>query len=328
MGFPIDRPRRLRGSENIRNLVREFRLHPSQLILPLFITYGTNRQEPIASMPGVFRYTVDRLSPVIDEALAAGVRSVILFGIPETKDTEATQALNPEGPVPSAIRFLKESYPDITVMTDVCIDEYTSHGHCGFLTHDNRIDNDSTLTCLADMALVHARAGADVVAPSDMMDGRVSAIRKRLDGEGFTDTLIMSYAVKYASSFYGPFRDAMMSGPQFGDRTSYQMDPANRIEALREARLDIEEGADILMVKPAMPYLDILRDVKNAVDVPMCAYQVSGEYAMLVAAGQNGWIDLDRAILESLLCIHRAGASNIITYFAIKAARLLRKGNP
>jgi porphobilinogen synthase len=327
MGFPIDRPRRLRNSENIRNLVKEYRLHPSQLILPLFITFGQNKKEPISSMPGVFRYSVDRLSPVIEEARKVGVSSFLLFGIPETKDLEATQALNPEGPVPSAIRFMKKHFPETTIMTDVCIDEYTSHGHCGFLSPDNRIENDSTLTCLARMALIHARAGADVVAPSDMMDGRVSALRTALDKEGFTDTLIMSYAVKYASSFYGPFRDAMMSEPQFGDRSSYQMDPASRTEALREARLDVEEGADILMVKPALPYLDILRDVKNAVDLPMCAYQVSGEYSTLVAAGQNGWINLDKAIMESLLCIHRAGASAIITYFAIRAAELLLKGD-
>jgi len=326
MGFPIDRPRRLRSSKTIRNLVREYRLHPSQLILPLFITFGKNKKEPISSMPGVFRYSVDRLSPVIQDALKVGVSSFILFGIPETKDLEATQALNPEGPVPTAVRFLKENFPETTVMTDICIDEYTSHGHCGFLSSGNKIDNDSTLGCLSQMALLHAKAGADVVAPSDMMDGRVAAIRSVLDKEGFIDTLIMSYAVKYASSFYGPFRDAMMSGPQFGDRTSYQMDPANRTEAMREARLDVEEGADILMVKPALPYLDILREVKNAVDLPMCAYQVSGEYSTLVAAGQNGWIDLDRAILESLLCIHRAGASTIITYFAVRAAELLLKG--
>ncbi len=322
MSFPTERPRRLRQRDPIRALVRETSLSPSHLILPLFITFGKGKKEVIRSMPDVFRHSVDMLSPVIEEALSVGIRSLMLFGIPESKDEQGTQALNPEGPVPQAVHFLKERFPELVIMTDICIDEYTSHGHCGFLKGD-RIDNDSTLDCLARMALVHAEAGADVVAPSDMMDGRVGAIRHLLDSKGWTDTLILSYAVKYASAFYGPFRDAMMSGPQFGDRSSYQMDPANRLEAFREAEMDIEEGADILMVKPALPYLDIIRDLRERYDIPLCAYQVSGEYATLMSAGLQGWIDTDRAFMESLLSIRRAGASMIITYFAQRAARLL-----
>ena len=275
-------------------------------------------------MPDVFRYSVDRLPPVIKEALSAGIRSVILFGIPEHKDESGSSALDPDGPVPTAVSMLKKDFPELVVITDVCIDEYTTHGHCGLIKGE-QIDNDTTLDCLAKMALVHAKAGADIVAPSDMMDGRVKAIRECLDKDGFPDTIIMSYAVKYASAFYGPFRDAMMSGPQFGDRSSYQMDPANRTEAFREATLDVEEGADILMVKPALPYLDILRDLAGRFDLPLCAYQVSGEYATIMAAGKEGWIDIDRAMMESLLSIRRAGATMVLTYFAIRAARLLAK---
>lgn len=326
MAFPTDRPRRLRINPSVRSLVRENRISPAQLILPLFVTHGTGKTEPILSMPDVFRHSVDRLHRIVDEAISAGIKSVILFGIPETKDEAGTSALDPDGPVPAAVRMLKKDFPGLVVITDVCIDEYTTHGHCG-LVRNNRIDNDSTLECLSGMSLVHAQAGADIVAPSDMMDGRVQAIRNRLDQKGFQDTLILSYAVKYASSFYGPFRDAMMSGPRFGDRSSYQMDPANRREAFREAALDIEEGADILMVKPALPYLDILRDLDNHHDLPLCAYQVSGEYSTLMAAGKEGWIDLDRAILETLTSIRRAGASMIITYFAIRAARLLAQAD-
>ena len=322
MAFPTERPRRLRSSSSIRSLVRENRLSPSQLILPLFVIYGSNKTEEIRSMPDVFRYSVDRLPPVIKEALSAGIRSVILFGIPEHKDESGSSALDPDGPVPTAVRMLKRDFPDLVVITDVCIDEYTTHGHCGLIKGEH-IDNDTTLDCLAKMALVHAKAGADIVAPSDMMDGRVKAIRECLDKDGFPDTIIMSYAVKYASAFYGPFRDAMMSGPQFGDRSSYQMDPANRTEAFREATLDVEEGADILMVKPALPYLDILRDLAGRFDLPLCAYQVSGEYATIMAAGKEGWIDIDRAMMESLLSIRRAGATMVLTYFAIRAARLL-----
>ena len=324
MAFPTERPRRLRSSSSIRSLVRENRLSPSQLILPLFVIYGSNKTEEIRSMPDVFRYSVDRLPPVIKEALSAGIRSVILFGIPEHKDESGSSALDPDGPVPTAVSMLKKDFPELVVITDVCIDEYTTHGHCGLIKGE-QIDNDTTLDCLAKMALVHAKAGADIVAPSDMMDGRVKAIRECLDKYGFPDTIIMSYAVKYASAFYGPFRDAMMSGPQFGDRSSYQMDPANRTEAFREATLDVEEGADILMVKPALPYLDILRDLAGRFDLPLCAYQVSGEYATIMAAGKEGWIDIDRAMMESLLSIRRAGATMVLTYFAIRAARLLAK---
>ncbi len=273
-------------------------------------------------MPDVYRYSVDNLPPLIKEAMSVGIRSIILFGIPEKKDEMGSSALDPDGPVPTAVRMLKRDFPDLVVITDVCIDEYTTHGHCGLLKGEH-IDNDTTLDCLAKMALVHAKAGADIVAPSDMMDGRVKAIREVLDKNGFSDTIILSYAVKYASAFYGPFRDAMMSGPQFGDRSSYQMDPANRMEAFREASLDVEEGADILMVKPALPYLDILRDLAGRFDLPLCAYQVSGEYATIMAAGKEGWIDTDRAMMESLLSIRRAGATMILTYFAIRAARLL-----
>ncbi len=273
-------------------------------------------------MPDVYRYSVDNLPPLIKEAMSVGIRSIILFGIPEKKDEMGSSALDPDGPVPTAVRMLKRDFPDLVVITDVCIDEYTTHGHCGLLKGEH-IDNDTTLDCLAKMALVHAEAGADIVAPSDMMDGRVKAIREVLDKNGFSDTIILSYAVKYASAFYGPFRDAMMSGPQFGDRSSYQMDPANRMEAFREASLDVEEGADILMVKPALPYLDILRDLAGRFDLPLCAYQVSGEYATIMAAGKEGWIDTDRAMMESLLSIRRAGATMILTYFAIRAARLL-----
>ena len=324
MAFPTDRPRRLRRHPSIRALVRENRLSASQLILPLFIIHGSNKKEPIRSMPDVYRYSVDNLPPVIKEAISSGIRSVILFGIPENKDDTGSSALDPDGPVPAAVRMLKRDFPDLIVMTDVCIDEYTTHGHCGLLKGEH-VDNDSTLDCLAKMALVHARAGADIVAPSDMMDGRVKAIRECLDKNGFPDTIILSYAVKYASAFYGPFRDAMMSGPQFGDRSSYQMDPANRREAFREASLDVEEGADILMVKPALPYLDILRDIAGLFDLPLCAYPVSGEYSTIMAAGKEGWIDTDRAMMESLLSIRRAGATMILTYFAIRAARLLAK---
>ncbi|AFS54186.1 porphobilinogen synthase [Leptospirillum ferriphilum] len=322
MAFPTDRPRRLRSNSAIRSLVRENRLSASQLILPLFVIHGANKKEAIRSMPDVYRYSVDNLSPLIKEALSVGIRSVILFGIPEKKDEMGSSALDPEGPVPTAVRMLKRDFPDLVVMTDVCIDEYTTHGHCGLLKGE-QIDNDTTLDCLAKMSLVHAQAGADIVAPSDMMDGRVKALRETLDKNGFSDTIILSYAVKYASAFYGPFRDAMMSGPQFGDRSSYQMDPANRLEAFREASLDVEEGADILMVKPALPYLDILRDLAGRFDLPLCAYQVSGEYSTIMAAGKEGWIDTDRAMMESLLSIRRAGATMILTYFAIRAARLL-----
>ena len=323
MSHPVERPRRLRNSPALRNLVREVDLHPDNFILPLFVTWGHDRKEPISSMPGVFRYSVDRLPEVLREAWDAGIRSLLLFGIPERKDDNGSEALNPDGPVPVAIGSIRETFPDFVIMTDICIDEYTTHGHCGLVSGD-RIDNDPTLEILAGMALLHAQAGADVVAPSDMMDGRVGAIRARLDQNALSDTLILSYAVKYASALYGPFRDAMMSGPQFGDRCSYQMDFRGRREALREARLDMEEGADMLMVKPAIAYLDIIAKVAEISDLPVAAYQVSGEYSMIMAAGANGWIDADRVMIESLTAIRRAGAQMILTYFAIRAARLLQ----
>ena len=323
MSHPVERPRRLRNSPALRNLVREVDLHPDNLILPLFVTWGRDRKEPIASMPGVFRHSVDRLPDILSESWEAGIRSLLLFGIPERKDDNGSEALNPDGPVPQAIGAIRERFPGFLIMTDVCIDEYTTHGHCGIVRGD-RVANDPTLDILAGMALLHAQAGAHVVAPSDMMDGRVGAIRRRLDENALTDTLILSYAVKYASALYGPFRDAMMSGPQFGDRCSYQMDFRGRREALREARLDMEEGADMLMVKPAIAYLDIISQVSEISDLPVAAYQVSGEYSMIMAAGANGWIDTDRVMIETLTAIRRAGAQMILTYFAIRAARLLR----
>ncbi len=323
MSHPVERPRRLRNSPALRNLVREVDLHPDNLILPLFVTWGRDRKEPISSMPGVFRYSVDRLPEILREAWDAGIRSILLFGIPERKDDSGSEALNPDGPVPQAIGTIREAFPGFVIMTDVCIDEYTTHGHCGIVSGD-RIENDPTLDILSGMALLHAQAGAHVVAPSDMMDGRVGAIRTRLDQHAFSEILILSYAVKYASALYGPFRDAMMSGPQFGDRCSYQMDFRGRKEALREARLDMEEGADMLMVKPAIAYLDIIAQVAEISDLPVAAYQVSGEYSMIMAAGANGWIDTERVMVESLTAIRRAGAQMILTYFAIRAARLLR----
>lgn len=299
-------------------------LAPEHLILPLFVTWGKNRKEPISSMPNVFRYSTDLLPDILDEAWNAGVRTVLLFGIPEIKDDSGSEALNPDGPVPLAIGAIRTHNPGFVIMTDVCIDEYTTHGHCGLVCGDT-IQNDPTLDILANMALLHAQAGADIVAPSDMMDGRVLAIRHMLDQNAFTDTLILSYAVKYASALYGPFRDAMMSGPQFGDRSSYQMDFRGIKDAMREARLDAEEGADILMVKPAQAYLDIIVRVSGMTDLPVAAYQVSGEYSMIVAAGQNGWIDQDRVVIETLTAIRRAGAQMIVTYFAVEAAKILSR---
>ncbi|MDA8112874.1 MAG: porphobilinogen synthase [Nitrospiraceae bacterium] len=322
MSHPVERPRRLRNSPAIRNLVREVDLSPDHLILPLFVTWGSGRKEPISSMPGVFRYSLDRLPEILGEAWETGIRSLLLFGIPQTKDETGSEALNPDGPVPMAIGKIRSLFPDYVIMTDICIDEYTTHGHCGLVCGE-RIENDPTLDILSKMALLHAQAGADIVAPSDMMDGRVMAIRTLLDRNAFTDTLILSYAVKYASGFYGPFREAMMSGPQFGDRSSYQMDYRGIRDALREARLDAEEGADILMVKPALSYLDIITRVSQTSDLPVAAYQVSGEYSMICAAGQNGWIDQDRVMIETLTAIRRAGAQMIVTYFAVAAARLL-----
>ena len=319
---PYYRPRRLRKTPAIRAMVRETHLTPSDFIAPLFVTEGKGVRNPISSMPGQFQLSIDELIAEAKEIFALGIPAVILFGIPALKDDVGSDAMSDEGIIARAVRALKEAVPDLLVITDVCFCEYTDHGHCGVL-HGHDVDNDATLANLQKQAVVHARAGADMVAPSGMMDGMVGAIREALDAEGFTDVSIMSYAVKYASGFYGPFREAAESAPQFGDRSTYQMDPPNSREALREAQLDVEEGADILMVKPAMPYLDILYQVRQTFGLPTAAYQVSGEYAMLHAAAQNGWLDLDRVMMESLIAIKRAGADMILTYFAKDAARRL-----
>ncbi|NDY42969.1 porphobilinogen synthase [Dissulfurirhabdus thermomarina] len=322
MMFPDYRPRRLRRTEALRGLVRETRLHPGHLVYPLFVAPGKGLKAPIDAMPGCHRWSVDTVVDEAKEVADLGVPAVILFGLPEKKDPQGSEAWAKNGVVQKAIRAIKKAVPGLVVITDVCLCEYTSHGHCGVLAKD-RVDNDATLELLAKIALSHAQAGADMVAPSDMMDGRVGAIRSRLDDEGFDDVPIMSYAVKYASAFYGPFREAADCAPQFGDRRSYQMDPANAVEALREASLDMEEGADILMVKPAMPYLDIIRLLRQEFTLPVAAYHVSGEYAMIKAAAARGWIDETRVMLESLLSIRRAGADIILTYFAKDAARAL-----
>lgn len=323
MAFPIDRPRRLRRTERIRGLVRETALSPGDLVYPMFVGPGRGVRQEIRSMPGQFNLSVDTAVTEAQEAAALGVPAVILFGIPAVKDARATGAWSEEGIVQQATRAIKKAVPDIMVITDVCLCEYTDHGHCGVVEGD-AILNDPTLDLLAKTAVTQAQAGADIVAPSDMMDGRVAAIRRALDAAGLADTPILSYAVKYASGFYGPFREAAQSTPQFGDRRSHQMDPANVLEALREVDLDIEEGADMVMVKPALPYLDVIRRVRERVNVPVAAYHVSGEYAMIEAAARNGWIDRDRVMLESLLAIRRAGADFILTYYAKDAARLLR----
>jgi porphobilinogen synthase len=322
MAFPIHRMRRLRASEPLRKLVRETQLDPADFILPLFTCPGEGIRREISSMPGHAQLSVDELVKECAEAHSLGIAGVILFGIPDTKDEIASGAYADDGIVQRAVRAVKREVPKLLVMTDVCNCEYTSHGHCGKVV-DNDVDNDETLGWLAAAAVSHARAGADMVAPSDMMDGRVAAIRKALDREGFTNTPIVSYAAKFASVFYGPFREAAESTPQFGDRRSYQMDPANAREALREIELDIEEGADMIMVKPAMPYLDVIRQARDRFSAPLGAYQVSGEFSMLVAAIQNGWLDCDRAVLESLTSIRRAGADFVLTYFAKVAARLI-----
>jgi porphobilinogen synthase len=314
--------RRLRASEPLRNLVRETPLDPADFILPLFTCPGEGVRREISSMPGNAQLSVDNLVKECAEAERLGIGGVILFGIPNSKDEIASGAYADDGIVQRAVRALKRAVPKLLVMTDVCNCEYTSHGHCG-LVKDGEVQNDPTLEWLAKAAVSHARAGADIVAPSDMMDGRVAAIRKALDAAGFSNTPIISYAAKFASVFYGPFREAAESTPQFGDRRSYQMDPANGREAMREIELDIEEGADMIMVKPAMPYLDIIRQARDRFDLPLGAYQVSGEFSMITAAIQNGWFDKDRAILESLTAIRRAGADFMLTYFAKDAARLL-----
>lgn len=322
MAFPLHRMRRLRQHEALRRLVRETSLSVADLIYPLFVMTGRDRREDIASMPGQYRWSVDLLVKEAAEVQLLGIPAVILFGIPDRKDERGTPAYDPRGIVQCAIRAIKERVPDLLVITDVCIDEYTSHGHCG-VVKDGRIVNDETLECLREMARTHAEAGADVVAPSDMMDGRVGAIREELDRHGYTDIPIMSYAAKYASCLYAPFREAADSTPTFGDRRSYQMDVANAREALREIDLDIEEGADIVMVKPALPFLDIIAAARARVALPIAAYQVSGEYSMIKAAARAGWLDESRAMMESLLSIKRAGADMILTYFAKDAARAL-----
>lgn len=322
MEFPTYRPRRLRRNDHLRDLVRETALSPKNLIYPLFVGPGQDRAQPVNSMPGVAQLSVDRVARECGEATRLGIAAVILFGIPERKDAAGTEAYADDGIIQRAIREIKERVPEILVITDVCLCEYTDHGHCGVIKNGD-VDNDSTVDLLAREALSHARAGADVVAPSDMMDGRVGAIRKILDANGFERVAIMSYAAKYASGFYGPFREAAESTPQFGDRRSYQMDPGNAEEALREVALDIREGADIIMVKPAMAYLDIVYRVKQKFGYPVAAYNVSGEYAMIKAAGQNGWIDEQTVMIEVLLSIKRAGADMILTYFAKDMARLL-----
>ncbi|MFZ0659556.1 MAG: porphobilinogen synthase [Candidatus Binataceae bacterium] len=323
MAFPINRPRRLRRTETLRRMMRETRLSADNLIQPLFVCPGRGLKRPVPSMPGVAQMSVDNVVIEARELHAAGVPALILFGIPEHKDGQGSEAWNDDGEVQRAIREIKERVPELVVITDVCMCEYTDHGHCGVVKGGD-VDNDATLELLIREALSHARAGADIVAPSDMMDGRVGAIRRALDENGFAHVAIMAYSAKFASAFYGPFRDAADSAPQFGDRRSYQMDPPNGDEALREVALDLEEGADIVMVKPALPYLDLIWRVKQEFNVPVAAYNVSGEYSMIKAAGINGWIDEERATMEVLTSIRRAGADMILTYFAKEVARKLR----
>ncbi|PIE58316.1 MAG: porphobilinogen synthase [Desulfobulbus propionicus] len=322
MAFPEYRPRRMRQNDTLRSLIRETRLSSDQFILPLFVVPGKKIREQVPSMPGVYRFSIDKLAEEAKECLELGIRSVILFGLPQKKDGLGSGAYANNGIIQKAVRELKDKVPELTLVTDVCLCEYTDHGHCGCL-HNNAVDNDATLELLARTALSHAKAGADIVAPSDMMDGRVSEIRAALDENSYHMTPIMSYAVKYASAFYGPFRDAAECSPQFGDRKGYQMDPANSREALREATLDVEEGADILMVKPAVAYLDIVRQIHDEFDLPVAAYHVSGEYAMIKAAAAQGWINEQAVMAETLLSIHRAGADIILTYYAKEMAKLL-----
>ncbi len=322
--FPYQRPRRLRKTEAIRRMVRETSLSPDDFIYPLFVTFGKNIRREIKSMPGCFQESVDRIVKHAKEVHSLGIPAVILFGIPEEKDESGSGAYDPDGVVQKAVKAIKDKIPELCVITDVCMCEYTSHGHCGIVER-GEVMNDPTLELLAREAVSHAKAGADMVAPSDMMDGRVEAIRLALDEEGFPEIPIMSYAVKYASAFYGPFREAAQSSPKSGDRYSYQMDPPNRREALREAALDIAEGADIIMVKPAMSYLDIISDIRENCDLPVAAYNVSGEYSLIKAAGKLGWIDEKRVMMEVLTSIKRAGADIILTYFAKDAARLLNR---
>lgn len=325
MQFPEYRPRRLRKNESFRKLIRETALSVNDFIYPLFVVPGKDVKNPVASMPGVFQQSADLLVKEVRRLESLGIPAILLFGIPEKKDETASGAFAKDGIVQRTVRRIKEKCPDILVVTDVCLCEYTSHGHCGMIEKGD-VDNDSTLEVLAETALSHARAGADMVAPSAMMDGQVGAIREALDESGFESLPVMAYSAKYASSFYGPFREAAESAPQFGNRKSYQMDPANSDEAIREMTLDVSEGADIIMVKPALPYLDIIRRAKEEFDLPVAAYNVSGEFAMIKAAAKMGWIDGELAMMEALTAIKRAGADIIITYFAGEAAELLRKG--
>ena len=325
MQFPVYRPRRLRANETIRSMVRETSLSPADLIFPLFVKPGTGKKDEISSMPGQYQLSVDMLPAEIDELKALGVPAVILFGLPHSKDAAGSEAYDPDGIVQQAIRAIKAHDPEYYVITDVCMCEYTDHGHCGILDDSGCVMNDVTLELLAKEAVTHAEAGADMVAPSDMMDGRVGAIRGALDAEGYTNVPIMAYSVKYASGYYGPFREAADSAPSFGDRKQYQMDPANAEEGIREAALDIDEGADIVMVKPALAYMDMIRRVKDEFGYPTAAYNVSGEYAMVKAAAGHGWIDEKRVVLETLLGFKRAGADLILTYHAKDAARWLRE---
>lgn len=321
----IQRPRRLRGNDAVRRLCRETRMSPDSLIYPIFVDETLQGVRPIEALPGQNHYGLDSVCQAVEECLAAGVNHCILFGLPAHKDAIGSSAWDEHGVVQEAIRAIKAKYPDFYVITDVCMCEYTDHGHCGIL-HDHEVDNDKTLEVLAKTALSHVQAGADMVAPSDMMDGRIGAIREVLDDNGFTNVPIMSYSAKYASAFYGPFRDAAGSAPAFGDRRGYQMDPHNRREALKECALDVEEGADILMVKPALSYLDVIRECSDAFDLPMAAYSVSGEYAMIKAAGKAGLIDEHRVMCESALSIFRAGADILITYFAKELAQAMKQG--
>ena len=322
MAFPITRMRRLRKNETLRRMIRETKLSVDDFIFPLFVQHGQGLREEILSMPGNYRLSVDELVKECEEVAALGIPGVILFGIPNEKDDKGSEGIAEDGIIQQAVRALKKSLPDLIVITDVCFCEYTDHGHCGNIVNQE-VDNDTTLDWLATMSVSHARAGADMVAPSDMMDGRVGTIRTALDQNGFSHIPILAYAAKFSSAFYGPFRDAADSAPAFGDRRSYQMDPANGDEAIREVALDIEEGADIVMVKPALPYLDIICRVKDKFNIPIAAYNVSGEFAMIKAAGKMGWIDEQRVMMESLTSIKRAGADLILTYFAKDAAKLL-----
>lgn len=323
MLFPDSRPRRLRQSEILRSMVRETRLHVDNLVLPLFAVPGKGVEKPILSLPGHAQLSCDNIRKKAKEARDLGIPAVILFGVPDKKDPLGTEAYKKDGIVQQAVKAVRDAVPDMMVITDVCLCQFTDHGHCG-IVEKGRVDNDATLDLLARIAVSHAKAGAHMVAPSDMMDGRVAEIRDGLDQEGYTDVPIMSYAVKYASAYYGPFREAANNKPGFGDRRTYQMDPANSREAMREATMDVEEGADILMVKPALAYLDVITRLKDEMDLPIAAYSVSGEYAMIRAAAERGWIDGDAVMMETLTAIRRAGADIILTYFAMDAARRLR----